>query len=286
MLKGDIKMRISLIQTSQNRRNELHRFIKSLNAQIGIDFKQVQLIFVDQENNLEVFDEIDKRIEFQYIKYKHCSLSHARNIGLKYVKGDYVGFPDDDCRYEPNALYKIINSLKTGFDGVVAKGTDEQGKLTNVFPNKQRVLDKFNRCGAISYTIFVRFDRSVFFDENLGVGSPHGLGAGEETDYILRLMEENDFKILYNPEITVHHPSFAPIINQQTLAKIKSYSCGNGYLMYKHNFPIGYVLKQIVRPMLGFTVYWMCGKTNRAQHSFNIFTGRLKGYLFGLRKQI
>lgn len=44
-------MMLSLVQTSQNRRQELIRFINSLNNQIGIDFSQIQLIFIDQGNN-------------------------------------------------------------------------------------------------------------------------------------------------------------------------------------------------------------------------------------------
>lgn len=44
---------LSLVQTSQNRREELKRFLNSLNAQEMIDFKGIQLIFVDQGDNLD-----------------------------------------------------------------------------------------------------------------------------------------------------------------------------------------------------------------------------------------
>lgn len=51
-------MMLSLVQTSQNRRQELIRFINSLNNQIGIDFSQIQLIFIDQGNNKIVFNQL------------------------------------------------------------------------------------------------------------------------------------------------------------------------------------------------------------------------------------
>ena len=274
-------MKLSLIQTSQNRQDELKRFVESLNGQVGFGFDQIQFIFVDQEDNRHVFDDLDKRIEFVYIKYHHCSLSHARNIGLKHVTGDYVGFPDDDCWYEPNTLSKVFKSLATtGIDGVVAKGMDEHGCLTNIFPSEKKMLTKYDRCGAISYTIFVRFDKSVSFDEMLGVGSKYGLGAGEETDYILRLMEEKGFAFEYDPNIIVHHPSFAPVINKNTLDKIKSYSRGNGYLLKKHKFPITYVLKQFVRPVMGSIFYLLKGNSRRSRHSLNILIGRIQGYFY------
>ena len=87
---------LSLVQTSQNRRKELKRFLTSLNAQKGIDFKSIQLIFVDQGDCKESFKNLNAQIHFVYIKYKTSSLSHARNIGLKYVKGEFIAFPDDD----------------------------------------------------------------------------------------------------------------------------------------------------------------------------------------------
>ena len=75
---------ISLIQTSRNRRHELIRFVNSLNSQTNISFSNIQMIFVDQENNRDVFLDLNPKIELTYIKYHHCSLSHARNIGLRY----------------------------------------------------------------------------------------------------------------------------------------------------------------------------------------------------------
>lgn len=273
-------MRISLIQTSQNRRSELHRFIKSLNAQIGIDFKQVQLIFVDQENNLKVFDEIDKRIEFQYIKYKHCSLSHARNIGLKYVKGDYVGFPDDDCWYEPDTLAKVFNMLTIGYAGVIAKGTDKNGMPTNDFPRDRKRLTKYNHCGAISYTIFVKHIKSIFFDENIGVGSPYKLSSGEETDYLINVISEVSENIWYIPNIIIHHP-IGKIGNfENSNAKQYQYARGWGYLLRKHHYPIPLLFRSFIRPIGGILLSAILFNKNGISHSYYILKGRVEGYLY------
>lgn len=42
---------LSLIMTSQNRRMELIRYVESLNNQVNVNFKTLQLIFVDQGDN-------------------------------------------------------------------------------------------------------------------------------------------------------------------------------------------------------------------------------------------
>lgn len=128
---------ISLVQTSQNRRQELIRFINSLNNQIGIDFSQIQLIFIDQGNNKIVFNQLNPQIKFVYLQHKPCSLSVARNYGLQHVKGQFVGFPDDDCWYEPDTLQKALFYLQDGkYQGVTGKGTNEKGQLTSIFPEK------------------------------------------------------------------------------------------------------------------------------------------------------
>lgn len=113
---------LSLVQTSQNRRQELIRFINSLNNQIGIDFSQIQLIFIDQGDNLDLFGKLNPQIKFDYIKYHLCSLSHARNIGLCHVSGEYIGFPDDDCWYEQNTLKNIIDFFRKDIKELLQRG--------------------------------------------------------------------------------------------------------------------------------------------------------------------
>lgn len=269
---------ISLIQTSQNRRYELARFVDSLNKQTGIDFSQVQLIFVDQENNKDVFDNLNPQIDFTYIQYKHCSLSHARNVALKHVKGEYVGFPDDDCWYEPNTLSLVLKYLQEGrYQGVTGKGTNEKGELTNKFPQESAELTPTKRCAAISYTIFAQYNADVQFDENMGVGSPFNFGAGEETDYILSLMENYGYKFFYTPDISVHHPTSKIYNWEQNCKRAYSYARGDGYLSHKHNFPLIYILRQLFRPLGGIMVYFLKGDYKKCRRSYLIFKGRTEG---------
>ncbi len=277
-----LNMKISLIQTSQNRKNELARFVKSLNGQVGIDFSQVQLIFVDQEDNREVFDILDKRIEFTYIKYKHCSLSYARNIGLKYVNGEYVGFPDDDCWYEPDVLKCLFDLFFKGYMGVVAKGTDENGLATNDFPRKQQKLTLYNHCGAISYTIFLKYVKSIPFDENIGVGSPYKLCSGEETDYLINVMSVVGTTVYYEPSVVVHHPlsNKGNFLNNEV--KQYQYARGWGYVLRKHKYPASVILKSFIRPLGGMLFSVIKIDKKGIIHSFYLLKGRLEGYFYKL----
>lgn len=270
---------LSLVQTSQNRRKELKRFIASLNAQKGIDFKDIQLIFVDQGDNKDIFGDINPVINFKYIKAEPCSLSKARNIGLDFVKGEYIGFPDDDCWYEENTLCEVMHYLVQGkYQGVTGKGTNEKGELTSKFPPIASVLTTTKRCSAISYTLFFVYKKDLFFDENIGVGSPYNIGSGEETDYLLNLMEKYNYKVYYDPSIIVHHPTNA--IYEWAVVKRKTYSYarGGGYLMQKHSFPLSYVIMQFLRPSIGMIVHLLRMDRKACMQSYYNLKGRIEGY--------
>lgn len=275
-------IKISLIQTSQNRRVELLRFVRSLNQQENIDFSEVQLIFVDQENNRDVFDDLNKNVMFDYIQTNHCSLSHARNLALPHVKGKYVAFPDDDCWYEPDTLFKALEILgQNNFQGVTGRGLNENNLPTSKFPDKAAVLTKTKRCAAISYTMFFLYVSSVFFDEDMGVGSPYNLGSGEETDYMLTLMEKYKYKIKYNPQLIVHHPRQDDIYEQSfMLKKHYSYARGAGYLMQKHKFSLNYYLRHFGRPILGILGYTIKCDEYKSKKSYYILKGRIEGYMY------
>lgn len=278
---------ISLIQTSQNRRSELKRFVDSIIKQENIDLKKIQLIFVDQESNNDVFKPLEGFIDFLTIKTNHCSLSHARNLAIPYVKGKIIGFPDDDCWYESNTLEKVLSFFESHpeYDGLSGIGLNENNILTHTFPLKAQVITREKRCAAISYTMFFRFQKDVRFNENIGVGSPYKLGAGEETDYMLNLMEIYNYQMYYNPDIIVHHPASSD--NSDHLRMIKKrylYSRGAGYLMRLHKFSIKYYLRSFIRPLGGVFVYFLrCDFVMTKMYIF-VIKGMVEGFFFKKNK--
>lgn len=83
------------------------------------------------------FSQLNSEIKFTYLLTNPCSLSKARNIGLDYVEGEYIAFPDDDCWYEPDTLSKVLNQLEF-HDGVLVKATNEEGILVANYPNSNK----------------------------------------------------------------------------------------------------------------------------------------------------
>ena len=271
---------LSLIQTSFNRKKELYKFVESLNAQINIDFSQMQLIFVDQGDCKEAFKHLNPQIDFKYIKYKPSSLSHARNVGLAYVKGKFVSFPDDDCWYEKDTLSKVLVKLNS-HDGVLIKATNEHGIPLAKYPHHNQKASLYNHCSACSICIFLHYDEQIRFDENIGVGSPYGLASGEETDYLINFLKKHP-DIVFFHEIEIHHPLGKTTLLKDDLDKAYKYARGNGYLMKKQSYPFSLILRALIRPFGGIFVNLLKGNLLLSRRSYRLLRGRIEGLMYRL----
>lgn len=273
-------MILSIIQTSRNRKKELQRFINSLNGQKGIDFCKIQYVFVDQEDNEELFQILNTDVDFKYVKYHHCGLSEARNIAIQYVKGNIIAFGDDDAWLDDYTLSQVMKEMDAQIDGVVIAAKNEEDKLINNFPEKECELTYTDHKGALSISLFLRFDKGIKFDENIGVGSPYDLASGEETDYLYTFMERHpSSRIVFKPDIVIRHPIGKTCDFDSQLHKAYSYARGLGYVIKKHPLPLGAKLKPFIRPLGGMIIYAL-KDWKKCKHSFYLLKGRLEGYNF------
>ena len=99
-------MRFSLIMATLGRFDEIRIFLDSIDLQNYTDF---ELIIVDQnEENIlgDIILPYKKKFYINHIRIKEKGLSLARNVGIKYAKGDIIAFPDDDCIY---SLGRFLN---------------------------------------------------------------------------------------------------------------------------------------------------------------------------------
>ena len=269
-----MKKKFSLIMATLGRYNEVDKMIESLLKQT---YKNFELIIVDQ-NKKGFLDEIikkyDKKIEIVYINTEKKGLSRARNIGLKYIKGDYVGFPDDDCIYrDTKTLEKIVTIFENkNLDVLTATIIhNEKKKEGNKFVN----INKFNVwIKGISYTMF--FKRKVinevgFFDERLGVGSDTQYGSGEETDYLIRALNKNF--ILYNTDNILIYHHIENFNNKKIYKKAYSYSKGRMFVLKKHNYSVWFIKINQLYPLFKLFRYIYIPK--RIKYYWYQFLGRL-----------
>ena len=144
------------------------------------------------------------------------SLSESRNLGLQYLaerdpaSDGIVAFPDDDCWYVEDTLANVAEAFATHPDLPAVSGRYGPSRELldrDRFPDAPEELTVRKAIKRVSsVTIFIRLEnvmRLGGFNPQFGTGT--ALLAGEDTDYVLRMLEAG-LTITYRPEIIVGHP--------------------------------------------------------------------------------
>ena len=201
---------INLVMTTrQPRASATERFLVSLNEQTDKTKNLIRLIAVIQsEENLCIDPDVK---DIKVVHVKPCSLSKARNEGIKLIpegESGIIAFPDDDCWYNSTVLSAAVKNLEQYdfvsmgiYDPIKRKGFGKHRTLNEKCEiNEDNVLLK-----PISVSIFYKFNEKneiPLFDEKFGVGTDWG--SGEETDFLLQLLF-NGKKGFYDSTDTVYH---------------------------------------------------------------------------------
>jgi len=274
-------MKFSLILCTLNRVKEITVFFQSLSEQM---YKNYEVILVDQNEDNRL-DELVKEYSsiFKIVHIKSLiGLSIARNKGLKYVTGEIIGFPDDDCIYSKNILSEVKKTFdQSEYDFISTNSKDFYSeKALLKFPNKEVLMKGsiYNIIGT-SCTLFFKkivIQRVGEFDRELGVGGGTPYGAGEETDYVIRAIK-NGFVGNYYPNLFIYHPAKELVYNKETFKRALLYGGGSGRVARKH-YNIYYQAKILITPLIKVMLAFPNSKKMKFI-SLN-FLGRLRGFLF------
>ncbi|MDY3874181.1 MAG: glycosyltransferase family A protein [Megamonas funiformis] len=264
---------ISLIMATLGRKIEVENMLESLLCQT---YKNFEVIIVDQ-NRPEFLNEIIKKysnkLKIKHINITEKGLSRARNIGLKYIEGEYIGFPDDDCIYQNDTLKTLVEIFKdNNIDVVTGSIVRDLKKTTGNDIKKVNIYDVWLK--GISYTMF--FKKNVIkkigdFDEVLGVGSGTIYGSGEETDFLIRAIE-NNFLVWNTNKIMIYHPD-ENFNNEKITQKAYFYSKGRMYVLKKHKYNSIFIFINKIYPLIKIIRYFYCKK--KVKFYWSQFLGRI-----------
>jgi glycosyltransferase involved in cell wall biosynthesis len=275
-------LKFSLILATIGRTDELGRFLDSLNAQTYRDF---ELVIVDQNEDDRVTDVLHPYQDS--MKFKHLrsapGLSRARNVGLRHVSGDIVCFPDDDCWYPEDLLERVAGWFKANVCYPFMSGCySKPGVKNSSFPFEPMELKISNVFGKrikfSSITLFLRRDvfisKGYSFNEDLGAGT--GLCAGEETDLILRVMEDG-YLGKYDPDIVIFHEISRESDTRTDirLMKEKAYL----YILTTHALKLNAYL--IIKTIASLTMPFV--QSVFSSESFLVARYRIKGFVAALQ---
>ena len=203
--------KLSLIVATVGRLDVLSRLLASLVKQDSRDF---EVIVVDQgivsksQQMTELVTEFSEHFYLLYLSDNGRGLSRARNIGLRHVRGKYIGFPDDDCWYHEDLVGTVISFFENKPDfGILSGIYTEPGVENPNFSRSRCELSPRNFVGKVSSVgLFINKNSiegaSILFDDRIGAGTE--LPAAEETDLLLRLLLLG-VKGVYDPLLVIYH---------------------------------------------------------------------------------
>ncbi|WP_300572706.1 glycosyltransferase [Phenylobacterium sp.] len=243
---------LSLVMCTIGETDRLPRLAASLVCQTRRDF---ELIVVDQSppGRLDEFLALlPEWLDVQVVRSAR-GLSRARNVGLRHCRAGWVALPDDDAWYDGDLVEQLAVLFDRHTEYAVLTGVtrDEHGRLSNgAFLSSAAEIGRGNvwRCGNSNGVFFRREAAQAVggFDETLGVGSGTLFGAGEETDFILRILASGR-KGRFLPDLVVRHDQVHVRQDAAHLAKARLYAQGYGRLLRLHGYGVAYLTWRLFR---------------------------------------
>jgi glycosyltransferase involved in cell wall biosynthesis len=270
-----------LVVATKGRTEEVGSLLASLAQLYGVSFRTV---LVDQNGDdrlRSIVDQWSHKLEIEHLKVEARGVSRARNDGLlRCCDAEFVAFPDDDCRYEPDTLIQAERAFAecSQAEILVSNWYELNAQRPSLHGKKNIRLHQLNRLTVLkqspTYTLFFRrsaIKRAGFFDESLGPGSGTPWLCGEDADYLLR--SGGLINLAWRaPSVMVSHPlvEFAGSPN-------KAYGYGRGRMrvLRKHAFPLWFVLASVFHPL--FSSLFSLGYARKFR--WHLFLGRLREWV-------
>lgn len=246
---------ISLILATVGRTDELDRLFDSLAAQSYCNF---EVIAIDQNGDDRLQPHLDRArglgVAVRHVKHQPANLATARNVGIDAARGRWIGFPDDDCWYDPRLLERLSARFLCADEpaAIIVRWVEQDEQPLSAADLSWERSRAFRDIPVSSITLFCQ--RSLFrevggFDSRLGVGQ--WFGAGEETDFVLRALRAGAC-VTYEPKGEVHHavnPDM-PVATPQMRRAVRHRARGTGALYAKHHLPAWVIARGLLAPLL------------------------------------
>lgn len=206
------KIKFSIIIPCYNVEKYISKTIDSVLSQI---FDKFELILINDGSKdktkeiIEVYEKQDKRIKV--INKINEGVSKTRNLGIELAKGEYLYFLDGDDCIENNLLENANLTLKNKKIDMFSFGYDVKNELKfKSYSNQKYNGQIFNSKEFLRYFLKREISQSICsfiikkkVIENLKFNSK--LITGEDLDFQMKLLLENDFKIFYDFSLYFHY---------------------------------------------------------------------------------
>lgn len=249
------KFLFSLILCIYGNKSKYINFLNSLKKQ---KFKNFELIIIDQ-NKIQINKPKNLGFNIKILRSKP-GLSLSRNLGIKYSKGKYIAFPDDDCTYLNDTLKVAFKNFSNNKADIVTGVTINKYKKKTLlkYPEKKKFYNKLDIVRSLNSISFFVKKKNIIFDKNLGLAGNRVL-SGEETDYVLRYIKKFKSKVYFDPDLKIYHEENKfNYKNKLDVGKIYFYAKGFKKTMFKNKLYIIFfifLLKNILDLILSLVFF-------------------------------
>jgi len=177
---------------------------------------EFEIIVVDG-HSIDRTREIAKNYNSEILLENKHTFGHARNLGVHSAKGKYIAFVSSDAWAEPDWLtnvHKAISTQETA--GIVGKQIPitstswvskiRSARFKETYSDESRRMGKGDNFSTVNCT----YTRKAIVESG---GFDESLPACEDQDLAHRILQ-NGLKIIYDPNVTVHHAA------EESLVKI------------------------------------------------------------------
>lgn len=278
---------IDLVVPTIGRTVEVERFLSSVAAQTWGGAVRVVLVDQNADDRLTpIIESCPSGLEVLHL-HSEPGVSRACNVGFRACTASVIGRADDDCRYLPDTLARVVDSFEkhAAWDALCGMTCDELGRPTQLRWDKTSgVVTRGNIWRrAIGSTLFLRralAETLGDWDETFGP-RPHAdgsiRGGSEDGEYILRILER-DFTLGYDPSIRVVHAEFAPSVRDQaSMRKAYDYGVDHSRLLRHYRYPRWYPVWRSGQLVAGAGLFLARAEPGKARFYGAMARGRLAG---------
>lgn len=254
---------VSIVVSAFNDKNSLKKLIPSLLEQIYPSCRY-EIIIVDDGSDdgirklIESYQNIQTRL--QYFFQGHKGPAAARNLGVKYSRGNIVAFIDSDCMAAKGWIDELVNGFKeaaenkmAGVGGDVRMIQEGENSLLSDYGHYiygLEIKSRNNDKGESYYftTANIAFRKDVF-DLIGGFDEKFNLPGGEDMDLCYRLRAEG-YQLRFNSKAVVFHRP-----KKTVFRLLKRYYCyGKGdFFISMRNGRIRHCIYTGIKAFLSFT---------------------------------
>jgi len=257
----------ALVLATVGRTLELNRLFDTLAAQSYRDF---EVIVVDQNQDDRLLPILHRArylgLVLRHLRHSPPNLALARNAGIAAADARWIGFPDDDCWYQPQTLARIALRSRR-FDhphGIVTRWVEQDPAHPPATLSWAR-SSRFRDLPVSSITLF--FQRDLL----------ERIGGCEETDLVLRALRAGA-RVVYEPGAQIHHRVDTAHSGRSWMRRTAtSRARGTGAMYAKHRLPLWVIARGLVSPIIKPLSRGHLGA--ELAHGLAIAQGRWQGWL-------